>query len=724
MLAQCRSLTDAQLSTCRVTPEQDYALEDVLAALFPSRPENQALLEALHADPISFANLGLCIKRSSWNDATVYVAPLADALKFADTSPSVRKPVAAGPSALITEAELKSVCRVTPEGKISVYDALVWRDDCKPNNACTKYQQWIKKSAATAYPTYRFQHHHPPTPIASFQEILQLFSEIPGAGAAKFRSTEEHSSPETRLRSNPKASATLPQNITEEDLKNACRATPDGRLSVYDALAFRDNSSHSNAAKRYRRFLDHGLPAGSADEPKTSPHQKFQFGFDRQATPVAHFDEIMQLFSLVPGPGAAKFRSQQFELVRSLYRDGLAVPPNPVAAVPTVNEANEQESKEQEEPSRGASKDFVKPQDTIVAMQDLEEDLREVCRVTPDDLISVYDALAYRDDTSVSNSSRRFLRFREYHSPDNSDQSEAELFQTFRFGYGAPTPVASFKKIVQLFSLVPGPGAAAYRSQQAELVCGVYQEDLPDFEAPQNPVAAMSLMKVSEEDLKGVCRVTLEGRISVYDALAHRDGSSTRHAAKRFKRFVETASPTFYAAAPIFGTGTNSVHGIPKPLQTFSFGSEQPTPVAYFHEIMELFALIPGPGAATYRAQQAQLSTRAMAGDLDLERAVHDRRAALPASAQEVMLAGLESSEDAKRMRAEQFESEQRAKKPRVSYTGEQLVDMVKGLTTVAPNPGVLSEMWEQCEGVHTAFMAEYVKYCEVRISFSLSLFL
>ena len=107
-----------------------------------------------------------------------------------------------------------------------------------------------------------------------------------------------------------------------------------------------------------------------------------------------------------------------------------------------------------------------------------------------------------------------------------------------------------------------------------------------------------------------------------------------------------------------------------------------------------------------------------MAGDLDLERAVHDRRAALPPSAQEVMLAGLESSEDAKRMRAEQFESEQRVKKPRIVYSGEQLVDMVKGLSAVAPNPDLLSEMWEQCEGVRTAFMAQYVKYCEVLISF------
>jgi hypothetical protein len=185
----------------------------------------------------------------------------------------------------------------------------------------------------------------------------------------------------------------------------------------------------------------------------------------------------------------------------------------------------------------------------------------------------------------------------------------------------------------------------------------------------------------------------------------------------RYRDSLQSAGPAVRA-----GLG-----GEPRPLtkiqfQTFEFGSEQPTPVAYFHEIMELFALIPGPGAATYRAQQAQLSTRAMAGDLDLERAVHDRRAALPASAQEVMLAGLESSEDAKRMRAEQFESEHRAKKPRLVYTGEKLVNLVKGLSTVEPDPGLLSEMWEQCEGVHTAFMAHYVKYCEVKLSFSLSL--
>jgi hypothetical protein len=291
------------------------------------------------------------------------------------------------------------------------------------------------------------------------------------------------------------------------------------------------------------------------------------------------------------------------------------------------------------------------------------------------------------------------------------------------FGSEPPTPVASFKQIMQLFSLVPGPGAAAYRSQQAELVCGIYQDDLADFAAPQNPVAAMPLMKVSEVDLKGVCRVTPDGRLSVYDAFAHRDGSSTRNAAKRFKRFVETATLTF-GAAPIFGTGANSVNEGPKPFQTFRFGSEPPTPVAYFHEIMQLFALIPGPGAAAYRAQQAELSTRAMAGDLDLERAVHDRRAALPASAQQVMLAGLESSEDAKRMRAEQFESEQRAQKPRLVYTGEQLVNLVKGLSSVEPDPDLLSEMWEECNGMRTAFMAQYVKYCEVNsLSLSLSLF-
>jgi len=31
----------------------------------------------------------------------------------------------------------------------------------------------------------------------------------------------------------------------------------------------------------------------------------------------------------------------------------------------------------------------------------------------------------------------------------------------------------------------------------------------------------------------------------------------------------------------------------------------------------------------------------------------------------------------------------------------------------------MLSDMWEQCNGVHTDFMAQYVKYCEVIVVFS-----
>jgi hypothetical protein len=600
MSGQPRSITDAQLSTCRATPEQDYALEDVLNVLRPTRiDQNQALLETLATNPTYFTDLGLRIKRSAWNGTTVCVAPLADALKFVDIQlglPTAQKPAA--PSLLITEADLKEVCRVTP----------------------------------------------------------------------------------------------------------------DGRFSIYDALGLRDDSNTQNARKRFQRFCDQEYPKEPVDGVlKVNPFQKFQFQSEHQATPVAHFHEIMQLFSLVPGPGAANFRAQQFELVRSIYRDGLAAP-NPVAVIPI-------EAKEQPAPSCGASNVPTESRNPVVAMKDLEEELMEVCRVTPDGQISVYDALAFRDDTSVRNAAKKFKRFLD-HSPTFGTREGGDSppfwtapFQTFQFKSEAPIPVAYFHEIVQLFSLIPGPGAVAHQAHQAELVCGIYRDGLADLALPRNPVASMPLMKAGEEDLKAICRMTPEGRMSVYDALAFRDATSVRNAGRRFRYYFEQSG----LASGV--DQTNSGQG-QKPFETFEFKSEQPTPVAFFHEIMELFALIPGPGAAAYRSQQAQLSTRAMAGDLDLERAVHDRRAALSASAQEVMLAGLESSEDAKRMRAEQFESEQRAKKPRMVYSGEQLVDMVKGLSAVAPNPDLLSEMWEQCDGVRTAFMAQYVKYCEVLIYF------
>ena len=53
-------------------------------------------------------------------------------------------------------------------------------------------------------------------------------------------------------------------------------------------------------------------------------------------------------------------------------------------------------------------------------------------------------------------------------------------------------------------------------------------------------------------------------------------------------------------------------------------------------------------------------------------------------------------------------------KKPKIAYTAEELVRLVKDVGATVPHPDVLVEMWAQSGGDHMGFMARYVKYCEV----------
>jgi hypothetical protein len=227
-----------------------------------------------------------------------------------------------------------------------------------------------------------------------------------------------------------------------------------------------------------------------------------------------------------------------------------------------------------------------------------------------------------------------------------------------------------------------------------------------------NPVKKMELMNLTEEDLKKACRMTPEGLFSVYDALAMRDDCTNNDAGKRYNQWAKIQQTEAEDGQAVSHTGYLAIRAVSK--HHFP-GSALPTPVASVHEVVRLLAIIPGPGAMRVRGQQAELTTRAMAGDHDLERAIQDRRAALPAAAQEVLMVGLQSSSDAKRMRDEQYELETTSKRPRVKYTGDQLLGIVKGICPDAPpDPVMLLDMWDSAGGNHSEFMALYVKFCEV----------
>jgi hypothetical protein len=234
-----------------------------------------------------------------------------------------------------------------------------------------------------------------------------------------------------------------------------------------------------------------------------------------------------------------------------------------------------------------------------------------------------------------------------------------------------------------------------------------------------NP-AHSQLMGIDQDELKQQCRMDPDGNISIFDAIVWRDGCSLDNARKKFYRWNTSVEET--GEEPSSPDMSCSELSLNLTVSKHKFGSDPvPTPVAPFHEVLRLLAIIPGPGAARVRAQQAELSTRAMAGDWDLEQAIQGRRQALPAAAQELFMVGLESSSDAKRMRDEQHEQEtQVPKRPRLCYSGEELVEFVKDLWPIgAPNPVMLLQMWEQSDGTHEDFMAKFIKHCEVFAHFS-----
>jgi hypothetical protein len=72
--------------------------------------------------------------------------------------------------------------------------------------------------------------------------------------------------------------------------------------------------------------------------------------------------------------------------------------------------------------------------------------------------------------------------------------------------------------------------------------------------------------------------------------------------------------------------------------------NQRTTPVRTFKDILQILSQLPGPKAKDLRAQQANLSSRIMAGDRDLEDALAIQRAKLPVEFRAVLMNGLTSS--------------------------------------------------------------------------------
>jgi hypothetical protein len=74
----------------------------------------------------------------------------------------------------------------------------------------------------------------------------------------------------------------------------------------------------------------------------------------------------------------------------------------------------------------------------------------------------------------------------------------------------------------------------------------------------------------------------------------------------------------------------------------------QATPVATFAKVQEILAALPGPEAKKLRKKNAELRTRAIAGDIDLVEAIDSQREKLDPVVREILMTGLQRSRKAK----------------------------------------------------------------------------
>jgi len=142
-----------------------------------------------------------------------------------------------------------------------------------------------------------------------------------------------------------------------------------------------------------------------------------------------------------------------------------------------------------------------------------------------------------------------------------------------------------------------------------------------------NPVFGLDLMNITANDFNE-CRVSEDGNICVIDAIARFRGIDRRQASDCLREIRIAGGGVFPVTFKIQFPGTG----------------QRPVDVAAFSDIIHILSLLPGKRAKKIRKQQANISTRAIAGDRDLEAALPVQRERLTPTARAGLMAGLESS--------------------------------------------------------------------------------
>ena len=286
----------------------------------------------------------------------------------------------------------------------------------------------------------------------------------------------------------------------------------------------------------------------------------------------------------------------------------------------------------------------MNPMDKLNVSNLSEEDItrNKYIRKTPEGKFAVYDVIKAFKGCS-DNTSRDVYRRLCKNNGNAKCVSDKYQFLKKDNTKGQAVPVCTFSELLQILSQLPGKEAKILRKEQAE-ICSLVLQGKEDeiktiIEARHldrnseniqrtdgvNPVDKLNIANLSEENFKVGCRITPDNKISIYDAVKIFKGCSDDDAKQSYKR--------------IFDVMTNL--SLPQK-HKFKGQGQKPTPVCTFSELLPILSQLPGKEAKILRKEQAEITTRAIAGDRDLIEFVEERERTIQPETKDMLMTGLE----------------------------------------------------------------------------------
>jgi hypothetical protein len=143
---------------------------------------------------------------------------------------------------------------------------------------------------------------------------------------------------------------------------------------------------------------------------------------------------------------------------------------------------------------------------------------------------------------------------------------------------------------------------AAMHPGEKESLDNVYVEPIEPLVEDKTTVHHLNPTNLKEADFQR-CRVSPEGKISVFDAIAHFCGCDKKQARRKSRELTDGK------------TSKPEVQGVALPYHHFQGERQRPTPVATFSNLLTILSQLPGTQARALRGVQSHIANRVLGGD-------------------------------------------------------------------------------------------------------------